>query len=287
MIKKMKQILIISGKGGTGKTIFTGALVASIKNKIIVDCDVDAANLHLLLNPTIEHKEMFKSGVTAQIDLNKCTHCGTCKSVCRFDAIKDGVVDTIMCEGCGFCARVCPQEAITMRENETGEWMISQTKYGKFIYAELGIGEENSGKLIAFIKQKAIEIAKTQKSDWIIIDGPPGIGCPVIASLPGIDLAVVVTEPTKSGLADMKRVIQLTKHFKVPVQVIINKYDLNQKMTNDIERFCFINKITCIGKIPFNKEIVQAMIEGKIILEYSNKKITKTIKKICQNIIRH
>ena len=267
----MKQVLIISGKGGTGKTILTGAFAALVQNKIMVDCDVDAADLHLLLAPSIKERNIFRSGKTAVIHKDQCAQCRICIQLCRYHAIsEDFTVDPIACEGCSFCTHVCPAEAIDMQENVSGEWYISDTRFGPFVHARLGIAEENSGKLVSLVRRQAQEIAEKQKYDYVIIDGPPGIGCPVIASLSGIDCALVITEPTLSGLHDAKRVIEVAQHFKVPVRLVINKYTLNLEMTERIEAYGAKNNIAVIGKIPFDKKIVESMVSGKSVIEYSN-----------------
>ena len=277
----MKQILIISGKGGTGKTILTGAFAALVKNKVMVDCDVDAADLHLLLSPAIKERNHFRSGKTAFIDKDKCAQCRKCIELCRYEAISDHfIVDTIACEGCSFCSNVCPAEAIEMQENESGEWYISETRFGPLIHAKLGIAEENSGKLVSLVRQQAKELAEKQNSDYVIIDGPPGIGCPVIASLSGVNCALVVTEPTLSGLHDAKRVIEVAQHFNVPVKLVINKFTLNFEMTTQIEDYCKEINIPVAGKIPFDKTIVEAMVEGKTIIEYTNGNINEIINNI-------
>ncbi|MCK5014906.1 MAG: ATP-binding protein [Candidatus Omnitrophica bacterium] len=277
----MKQILVISGKGGTGKTIVTGALAALAQNKIMVDCDVDAANLHLILRPEVEEKHIFKGGEVALIDKSRCSECGQCIEVCRFDAIsKDYIVDPIACEGCAFCGFACPTGAIEMKENVSGEWYISKTKYGPFVHAKLGIAEDNSGRLVALIKQKAKEIAEQQKREWMIIDGAPGIGCPVIASLSGVDCALVVTEPTLSGLHDAQRVIEVARQFRADVKLVINKYDLNKDMTAEIEKYCKDNNIHLIGKIIFDKTVVRAVVEGKTIMDYPDGEARNEAEKI-------
>ncbi len=281
----LKQVVVISGKGGTGKTVVTGALAALAKNKIMVDCDVDAADLHLLLQPVIKESHEFKSGKTAVIDKKLCTECGKCISACRFNAIKpDFVVESFSCEGCSFCTRICPAEAIRMQENIAGEWFVSDTRYGTLVHAKLGIAEENSGKLVAKIRQVAKEQATAQKADYIIIDGPPGIGCPVISSLTGVDLAVIVTEPTLSGLHDAQRVIETASHFKVAVMLVVNKYDLNSEMTLNIEVFCKEQGIPLIGRIPFDKEIVNSMVAGKTIIEYVKGKTKEELVSIWEQI---
>ena len=277
----MKQIVIISGKGGTGKTVIAGAFAALAKNKVMADCDVDAADLHLLLQPKIKERHEFRSGLSASIDRKICEQCGKCIVACRFNAISDDfVVDHVSCEGCGFCSHICPVGAIRMEEKSCGEWFISETRFGPMVHAKLGIAEENSGKLVALVRKKAKEIAEANHCDWVIIDGAPGIGCPVIASLSGIDCALVVTEPTLSGLHDAIRVIDVAKHFGVPVKLVINKYDLNTEMSEKIEKYCKKNGISLIGKIGFDKSVVEAMVEGKTILEYKDAKIREEVIKI-------
>jgi MinD superfamily P-loop ATPase len=267
----MKQIVVISGKGGTGKTMLTGAFAALAENKVMADCDVDAANLYLLLDPSIKERHPFKSGAFAKINPALCTRCGECSDACRFQAISsEFAVSPINCEGCGLCARVCPVNAIRMQENTAGEWFISETRYGPFVHAKLGIAEENSGKLVAKVRQTAKELAEGKQANYVIVDGPPGIGCPVIASLSGVDLAVVVTEPTLSGLHDAKRVIELAAHFEVPVMMVINKWDINPEASEKIERFCAGQKIPVIGKIPFDRAVVESIIAGKPVTEYTN-----------------
>ena len=281
----MKQILIISGKGGTGKTILTGAFAALVENKVMVDCDVDAADLHLLLSPEIKMRNDFRSGKTAYINKDNCSQCRRCIELCRYDAISDDfVVDPIACEGCSFCSHICPAEAIEMQENESGEWYISNTRFGPLVHARLGIAEENSGKLVSLVRQQAKELAEKKNCDYVIIDGPPGIGCPVIASLSGITCALVVTEPPLSGLHDAKRVIEVAQHFKVPVQLVINKYTLNMDMTEQIEQYCKDNNIPVSGRIPFDKTVVEAMVAGKTVMEFSNNGITEVIKDIWNNL---
>lgn len=288
----MKQIVIISGKGGTGKTVLTGAFAALAKNKIMADCDVDAADLHLLLKPDIKERHEFRSGKTAIIDKAKCSGCGKCVELCRFSAIspvrnnisngvsKDFSVDGISCEGCGFCALVCPEGAIKMEENSSGEWFISDTRFGPLVHAKLGIAEENSGKLVSLVRKQAKDLAEKAKADFVIIDGSPGIGCPVIASLSGVDYAIVVTEPTLSGLHDADRVIKVARHFGVKTTLVINKFDLNEDITEKIEKYCGNNKIELAGKVSFNKSIVKAVVNGKTIMELADAKAKKEVEQI-------
>jgi MinD superfamily P-loop ATPase len=277
----MKEIVIISGKGGTGKTVIAGAFAALAKDKVLADCDVDAADLHLLLDPKIKESHTFKSGFTAFTHKKYCEGCGTCSMVCRFEAVKeDFSIDPISCEGCAFCSLVCPKNAIEMRLNTSGEWFISQTRFGPLVHAKLGIAEENSGKLVSLVRKKAKEIAEDKSYKWVVIDGSPGIGCPVIASIAGVDCAVVVIEPTLSGLHDAERVIDVTRHFNIPVKVIINKYDLNCDITERIERWSKDRNIQVLGKVVFSKAVVKSVVEGKTIIEYSNNKVAKTLSDI-------
>jgi len=281
----MKQIVVISGKGGTGKTVVSGSLAALAKNKIMVDCDVDAADLHLLLHPTVKERHEFRSGQTAFIDKKLCKKCGKCIPVCRFGAIKDDyTVERFSCEGCALCSHICPHGAIRMEENVAGEWFISDTHYGPFVHAKLGIAEENSGKLVVKIRQIAKEIAEKQVLDYVIIDGPPGIGCPVIASLSGVDCALIVTEPTLSGLHDAERVMEVAKHFNILVKLVVNKYDLNTAVTEKIEAFCRERNVPVVGKIAFDKTVVEALVEGKTIVEYAACPIANEVKNIWEGL---
>lgn len=281
----MKQIVVISGKGGTGKTVVTGALAVLAENKVMVDCDVDAADLHLLLSPAIKERHEFRSGKIAVIDEKLCNKCAQCVRICRFNAIKpDVAVEPFSCEGCGLCARICPQGAISMQENIAGEWFVSETKYGPFVHAKLGIAEENSGKLVSKIRQVASDIAKDKGRDYVIIDGPPGIGCPVIASLSGVDIALIVTEPTLSGLHDAQRVIDAAAHFNVSSKLVINKYDLNTDMTYNIEDFCMKKSVPVIGKIPFEKSVVGSIVAGVPVIEHIDDPVKEELVKVWKNL---
>jgi len=268
----MKQILVISGKGGTGKTVISGCLAAYLKNKVIVDADVDAANLHLLLSPEIKEVYDFMGGKIAKIDKERCSGCGICRDICRFSAIsEDLVIDPLSCEGCTICTYICPESAIILEDRISGKYFISQTKYGPFVHARLGIAQENSGKLVAKLRELAKDIAERENKEFIIIDGPPGVGCPVMASMTGVDLVIAVTEPTPSGLHDLERVLDLAKHFKIPVKVIINKFDLNAEMSSKMELTLKEKGIEVIGKIPFSEEIINSVKIGLPFLEYAIK----------------
>ena len=280
----MKEVVILSGKGGTGKTSIVGSFAAIAQNKVLADCDVDAADLHLLLSPSIKEENKFWSGQVAVVDGEKCTQCGLCQDVCRFDAIRDFKVDSISCEGCGFCSQVCPVDAITMKENLSGHWFISDTKYGSLVHARLGIAQENSGKLVALVRQYAKQIAGRDRLDYIISDGPPGIGCPVISSLSGASLALLVTEPTLSGIHDLERVLGVCRHFGIPALVCINKYDLNKDNTRRIEDYCLNLGVEVAARIPFDNVVTEALVQGLPVVEYSQGKITQEIKSLWRRI---
>lgn len=287
----MKQLVIISGKGGTGKTIISASFAALAQKKVMADCDVDAANLYLLLHPEIQEEHSFSGGKKATVDLEKCTGCGECHDVCRLSAIskeENGriAIDNISCEGCAVCFYVCPTEAIKMEKNISGKWFVSRTKYGPFVHARLGIGEENSGKLVTEVRKKAKEIAENNNSDVVIIDGPPGIGCPVIASLSGTDMALVVTEPTLSGIHDMERVIQTAHHFRTKTACCINKFDLNLKISGQIEDWCGKNFVPVVGKIPYDEMVTKSLVQGIPLVEFSENSVSDEIKKLWQRLLR-
>jgi MinD superfamily P-loop ATPase len=282
----MREIVVLSGKGGTGKTSIVGSLAALAKGKVLADCDVDAADLHLLLSPSVKQENEFWSGQLACIDEAKCTQCGLCQELCRFDAIEDYKVNPIDCEGCGFCSQVCPEEAITMRENMSGHWFVSDTKYGPLVHARLGIAQENSGKLVAQVRQEARRIAEEQGLDYIISDGPPGIGCPVISSLSGASLALMVTEPTLSGIHDLERVLGVCRHFSVPGMVCINKYDLNEENSRRIEEYCRSQEIKLAAKIPFDNAVTEAIVRGVPVVEYADGAVSREIEGLWDKISR-
>ena len=283
----MKELVILSGKGGTGKTSLAASFSALAENRVIADCDVDAADLHLILSPKIKHKDNFTGGFLAEIDKDKCTACGKCIELCRFDSINsDYVVDKIICEGCGVCAYFCPEKAIEMKQTISGKWFVSDTRFGRFIHAELGIAEENSGKLVALVKRIANINAKKNNDNLIIVDGSPGIGCPVISSTTGADYILIVTEPTLSGMHDLDRIARLTKHFKIKSGVCINKYDLNLSVSEKIEAYCKDNNLDFLGKIHYDDIFIKAMIDGKSVVEYSNGSVVVLIKQIWQKILK-
>ena len=282
----MRQIVVISGKGGTGKTILTASLAALAKNKVMVDCDVDAADLHLLLKPAPRERHEFRSGQRARIDRAACCECGVCRDACRFDAIsEDYTVDSLSCEGCGLCSRICPAEAIEMEKGKAaGEWFVSETDWGPMVHARLGIAEDNSGKLVSEIRQAARELAKRDGLDTVIIDGPPGIGCPVMASLTDTDYAVVVTEPTLSGIHDAERVLDLIRHFRISSGLVINKWDLNPQRSGEIETLCEEQRVELLGKIPFSRRVVESLSLMKPYVEIGKDDVAETIRDIWKTI---
>jgi len=285
----MKEILIVSGKGGTGKTSITAAIASLAKNAVFADCDVDAADLHLILKPKIIKEHEFISGHQAHIRQDDCISCSSCYSNCRFDAINKVknkyYIDSIACEGCGVCTWMCPQGAIDFNESLCGHYYVSDTRFGKLIHAKLAIAAENSGKLVSVVRNKASDIANESNSDYVIIDGPPGIGCPVIASMTGVNSIIVVTEPTLSGLHDMERIIHLANHFSINTYVCINKYDINEQITSQIQENLIEQNIPLIGLIPYDRDITSAQINEKTIIEYSNNNTTSSIKEMWQTFI--
>jgi MinD superfamily P-loop ATPase len=286
----MKQIVVISGKGGTGKTVMSACFAVLARNAVLADVDVDAANLHLLLRPEIRERHVFRSGRKARIEAGKCTACGICPPLCRFDALiedKEGkvAVDTLSCEGCGVCYQVCSEQAVEMETPVAGEWYVSKTKYGPFVHARLGIAEENSGKLVTEVRKKARQIAESEKRDLVIMDGAPGIGCPVIASLTGTDLALVVTEPTPSGRHDMERIIGLARHFKIRAACCVNKFDLNPENSGEIERWCREQSIPVVGKIPFDMAVPESVVQGIPYLEYSSNSSADDVRRMWSSLM--
>jgi MinD superfamily P-loop ATPase len=282
----MKEIVVISGKGGTGKTCLTACFAALAETKVLADADVDAADLFILLDPKIQKREVFKSGAVAVIDADKCVQCGECVDLCRFEAIsEDFRVDPVDCEGCAVCARFCPTEAIEMQPCISGEWFISETRYGPFVHAKLGIGEENSGKLVTIVRHHAKLIAEERGLDWIIVDGPPGIGCPVISAVTGADAALIVTEPTLSGMHDMKRVAELAAYFKIPAAVCINKWDLNPEISQRIADDCSKEQVALVGRIPYDRVVSEALVQRKILLEYDPQgAVAREIRSVWKNV---
>ncbi len=272
----MKELVVISGKGGTGKTSITASFAVLAGRPVVADCDVDAADLHLVLSPVVRERHEFHSGHEAVIQPAQCNGCGACMSVCRFGAVVlhgDGQgepiysVDPLACEGCGVCVHVCPAEAIEFPERRCGSWMISQTRCGPMVHARLGAAAENSGKLVSVVRQEARRIAEQGQHDIVIIDGPPGIGCPVIASVTGAALVLIVTEPTVSGEHDLERVFALTRHFCIPTAVCVNKWDLNPEATQRIEEKTIELGGHIAGRIRYDRSVTRAQLEEKAAVE--------------------
>ncbi len=267
----MKELVIISGKGGTGKTSIVAAFASLAANKVLSDADVDAADLHLIMNPQATERHDFQAGHSAIIDIDKCTACGLCRDLCRYNAISEDYTVTRMdCEGCGVCVYFCPEKAIDFPLKTCGEWFLSETRFGPMVHARLGIAEENSGKLVTLVRQEARKVAEAQKLDLILTDGPPGIGCPVIASLGGATAALIVTEPTVAGRHDMQRVAELADFFRVPVMVCVNKADINPESTREIQQYAEQKGYAFLGAIPFDPVFTKAMVAGRTVIEYDN-----------------
>lgn len=287
-----KEIIVLSGKGGTGKTSLTACFCAIEGQSAISDCDVDAADLHLLLQPEIRERGIFSGGDTARIDRSKCSSCGRCVEACRFQAVLPDTepggsgyfVDAIACEGCGVCSLVCPEEAVVLEPGNNGEWFDSITPYGPMSHAKLGIAEKNSGKLVSFLKERQRRSAELNGLELLIVDGSPGTGCPVISSLSGADYAVVVTEPTVSGLHDLKRILEVIRYFAIPAGIIVNKYDLNQRISGEIQQLAETENIDMLGVLPYTSLFTEAQIHGFSLVEYEKNGISDSIRMMWDHI---
>jgi len=291
----MKELVVISGKGGTGKTSIVASFAALAENAVVADCDVDAADLHLVLEPRIVKRSQFSGGSRARIMSGHCTACGKCEEVCRFDAIfydgpgngpveKTFRVDPVACEGCGVCAWFCAESAIEFAPVNNGEWFISDTRLGPMVHAKLGIAEENSGKLVSLVRNETKKIAAGRKLDLAIIDGSPGIGCPVIASITGADLVLVVTEPTLSGMHDLGRVTELTRHFGIKTLVCVNKWDLNAELTAKIEANARRIGVEAVGRIRYDRAVTEAQIKKRALVEYTQAGAAVDIKEVWSRV---
>jgi MinD superfamily P-loop ATPase len=285
----MTEVTILSGKGGTGKTSLSAAFATINKDMVIADCDVDAANLYLILQPVNYYQENFITGYKASIDSNTCTNCGLCVAYCRFNAItvqhEQVCITNTLCDGCKLCARICPSQSITMIPNNKSCWFLGNYRNGTMVHARLAPGEENSGKLVNIVRKQARMLANEKDCEIIIIDGPPGTGCPVISSVTGVQKVIVVTEPSHSAFHDMKRVLQLAFNFNIKPYVVINKYDINNQITNQITEWCNQQTIEIAGKIPFCEEIVEAMIHCQSILEYQpHSEVSNAIRSIYKHV---
>ncbi|MDY6905971.1 MAG: ATP-binding protein [Thermodesulfobacteriota bacterium] len=280
-----KELTIISGKGGTGKTSIVASLATLAENKVLVDADVDAADLHLVIAPTVKQETDFQGGSIAVIDPDQCTRCGECIERCRFDAISDNfVVDRIACEGCGVCVHFCPVDAIDFPRQICGKWYVSDTRHGTMVHARLGIAEENSGLLVSLLRKEAKNMAELNNHDLILVDGPPGIGCPVISSVTNSSAVLVISEPTMSGMHDMKRVNELATFLKVPVMFCINKYDINEDIAEEIKQYGKENNMDFVGAIPYDKEVTAAMVKQQSLVEYSDGKAARAVKDMWQAV---
>ena len=292
----MKEIVVISGKGGTGKTSIVASFAALANNAVLADCDVDASDLHLLLNPDIKQTHDFSGGKLASIVAEKCIGCGRCREVCNFDAIlfngpgndivgKTYTIDPISCEGCGVCVHFCPVDAIKFVDAVHGQWFMSETRFGPMVHARLGIAQENSGKLASLIRKEARRLATERNKDLIVVDGSPGIGCPVIASIAGADLVLVVTEPTLSGRHDLDRVTELTKHFNIPTAICINKCDINSSIAEEIKNTAHSRNLKIAGEIAYDPAVTKAQVAGKSIIECSNGSHGSSLMSLWQSVL--
>jgi MinD superfamily P-loop ATPase len=277
----MKELVIVSGKGGTGKTSVAASFAVLADDAVIADCDVDAANLHLVLGTEVKRSEVFSGGRVASIDTSTCTACGKCREACRFGAVlineAEGdsgtqlyAIDPLACEGCGVCEYVCPARAIRLADAQNGEWFVSDSRHGTLVHARLGVGQKNCGKLVTLVRAEGKKTARGNGSDLLLIDGAPGIGCPVIASLTGADLALVVIEPTLSGLHDVERVVGLARKLHVPAVVCLNKWDLNLETAHRIEEWCHDAGLPVVGLIPYDEAVTAAQVRGVTVVEDSD-----------------
>jgi MinD superfamily P-loop ATPase len=271
----MKELVVISGKGGTGKTTVVGSFAALAERPVLADCDVDAADLHLLLAPDVEDEGDFAGPLNPVIDADLCTGCGECVERCVFEALAmsdEGIaqLDAIACEGCALCSHVCPADAITMQRIIAGRWFVSATRFGPLAHARLGVAQENSGKLVTLVRNKATELAEQRDAPWLLVDGAPGIGCPVIASLAGADSVLIVTEPTLSGKSDMGRVARLADFFGIPALVCVNKWDINEALSLEIEAECGARGHPFVGRIPYDPAVPRSIVEGVPLVEHSD-----------------
>ena len=292
----MRELVVISGKGGTGKTSIVASFAALAHNPVLADCDVDAADLHLLLDPDIKQTHDFSGGKLASIVTQKCIGCGRCQEVCNFDAIlfngpgndvveKTYTIDSVSCEGCGVCVYFCPVDAIKFEDAVNGQWFVSETRFGAMVHARLGIAQENSGKMVSLIRKEAKQIAAKGNNDLIIVDGSPGIGCPVIASIAGANLVLVVTEPTLSGRHDLDRVTELTEHFNITTVICINKCDINSKVAEEIKNMALERNLKVVGEIAYDPAVTKAQIAAKSIVEHSNGDIKKQVVSLWESVL--
>jgi MinD superfamily P-loop ATPase len=290
----VKELLIISGKGGTGKTSLTAALAALAGRAVLADCDVDAADLHLVLAPSESRPRVFIGGKVAEIDEGACVACGRCADACRFDAITvdesagNGraryAVDAVACEGCGVCALVCRAQAVSLHEEASGEWMVSDTRFGPLVHARLVPARGNSGKLVTLVRAIARNLANERNATLILADGPPGIGCPVIASLSGADAVMIVTEPSLSGLHDLERVVELARGFRASPVVCLNKWDLAPEVAERLSTWCRREDIPVIGRIPYDPAVTAAQVQGVSVIEHGDGPAAAAIRAVWERV---
>ncbi len=282
----IRELVIISGKGGTGKTSVAASLASLAENKVIADCDVDAADLHIVLGAAVSESGNFTGGKKAYINPELCNGCGMCINLCRAGAVDAAYsVDALACEGCGVCARFCPQDAIRMDDHVSGEWFVSATRHGTLVHARLGIAEGNSGRLVTLIRKKAMDLAKKNGNDLILIDGSPGIGCPVIATITGTSFVLIVTEPTVSGIHDLGRIHDLIRHFRLKSAVCVNRADINPEKAREIGDYCSQNGIPLIAELPYDGDVIRAQVAGRSVVEYSNGPAAAGIKKLWELLL--
>jgi MinD superfamily P-loop ATPase len=291
----MKELTVISGKGGTGKTSVVSSFAALASDAVVVDCDVDAPDLHLVLEPTPVQQRPFVGGQLARIDAARCTGCGRCAEVCRFDAVRCNgpakqakpssyTIDPLSCEGCRVCVEICPEKAIESLPATNGEWFISRTRHGPMVHAQLGVAEDNSGKLVSLLRQQARALAQREQRELLICDGPPGIACPVIASLTGTSLVLIVIEPTLSGLHDFERVLELVEHFGLPAIACINKFDVSVKMAERIAATAAHHGVDVIGRIPYDRAVVEAQLCSTSVVEHGDGSASSALREIWQSV---
>jgi MinD superfamily P-loop ATPase len=281
----VKELVVISGKGGTGKTTLVASFAALAGRSAVADCDVDAPDLYLLLHPDVQTQEKFRGGQVAVIDEEYCTQCGRCREVCRFQAVRPELaIDPLGCEGCGVCRVVCPAEAIELRERVAGDWFRGLTKYGPMVYARLRPAQENSGKLVTFVRREARAWAERAGIALLLTDGPPGIGCPVIATLGNADLALVVTEPTPSGVHDLARALSLCRHFRTPAMVCVNKFDLNPKLNEEIRSFCAQSQVAVTESTPFDESVTKAIQQGLPLVQFDHGPASRAVDAVWQQV---
>ena len=283
----MHELVVLSGKGGTGKTSIVGALAALVPDKVLCDADVDAADLHLLLRPEVRERQDFYVGHQAVIDAERCVQCMECLDWCRFGAISESlIINPLLCEGCGVCWSLCPAQAVDFPDNLCGEWFISDTRFGPLVHARLGIAQENSGKLVTLVRREARRLAEEQDLKWILTDGPPGIGCPVISSLGNASAVLVITEPSVAGRHDLERVAALAEHFGLPVSVLVNKADLHWETAQEISQLCHDKSYAFLGHLPFDHDFTRAQVAGQTIMEFENERLPALLREIWERLQR-